>query len=1353
MLFFKLKTIKNLLLITTTIFCFNVTGGEVFIKTFSVASPAGEKYRAFGSCSSIFTGYKHGDNKVWEMQFLTEGKKNASVIAGKFLTDLKQSTGIIQQKILLNKTTVPVFITSGKQAFAIALNGAETTIFGASSLNSLKAFLTTQDNIAKTCVANADSPGYLSRWGWGFYGLGPFSNYHGWMNKFGAKGQKDPMKDMEFIQKYGFHFEPWLNYAQYDNSDSIMKNNGQKWMIKEAEKRNIPFSFRVYVDEGAGDWTARRFPEHMEQPASFLQSGWLRPKQYWKARPHLSWYSEDIQNYLAVKTKKMMDKFKHTKTNGWMHPHGELTHDPWFDMHSDFSQKAQKHWRNYLQKQGITLKQISRMYGQSKTPLSNWDQVAIPEFATFSGLPGKIKSLSGQWYYKIENTGLKKVNAEWWEKTEAERYQGLKEKWYSQKLNLKNWTSIEMPGSDNIFTVFKNHKNHKRTTWFRRSFDFNNKIEAGKQIYLYFYPISNMGIHSGEKKRYHKFFLNGKFAGKIGRWGAIDVTKQLKSGLNELAFQFHGSIWNGRIFLSTSAPKVFPYLGKEQNRLWLLWDNWRLDAKYVAWRNILDIMRQSDPNRPIKFMAPISFTGPRWRKLALNYGGWPHFTGEGIWFFPWYKRYGALYGIPASSELAGPCKNLQDQFNGYRRVFLAGLDGHEPVFLAQTYTRNPKLRKWWIDHNTIIKRMGKYNIYGPQVLLYRSTRNTVSNNIMPYPALGKASRQIQSPWNWDLGRGTMQTLGYSYLYLDDDGIEDGKMYGHKVIIDSGNETISKKSIAKLKDWVEAGGIYVALPFSGRNSLLFPDSWPIMQLTGCQVGKERKLGKGTVTVAQKQDVLKTLAGKTFPDDGKSMDYIGNNLNNLSFELVPGKDCQVLARYENGVAALVKRKLGQGYVITMGSAFWRNAQDKMGIWWPEKSETKFIADLLKGLKFDQPLCVTDDRLVWAQPYRSNNGLESVSTLVSWHEDKDVNVNIKMRLPKKPVKIISYGVDGVKTLAFKWNNGIAELKINMPAKEVKVICAEAFDAASAIQHWWNRQRQIWRQLVPSTLDLSKYQKGKWLDPTMDLSNDAKFTNAKPRGRWTNINFNDSSWKATPVDILNFWGAKDNTKAWLRKSFKVPEEWLKQGGEIKLISGEWTRFPSYQTPTRMFVNGKMLHDFSKKHYNEFDITKLLNKGENILAFEIQAGEKYIGFSGDTYLYYKESSEKTISLNGDWHGTSLNRKAINVNLPGTVKVKHPSRKIFIPAEWKGKYKVRLYMTGSADSILGGWVNQRLVRRFHHHFGNVCDIDITESLKFGEDNIITLAKSHEYNGKDIDDKKVPLWNIKEIKLELYPVNN
>jgi len=57
---------------------------------------------------------------------------------------------------------------------------------------------------------------------------------------------------------------------------------------------------------------------------------------------------------MAIETMDMMKPYADDPLNmGWMHPHGELEHDPWYDRHDDYSPRTQANWRAYLQAQGL----------------------------------------------------------------------------------------------------------------------------------------------------------------------------------------------------------------------------------------------------------------------------------------------------------------------------------------------------------------------------------------------------------------------------------------------------------------------------------------------------------------------------------------------------------------------------------------------------------------------------------------------------------------------------------------------------------------------------------------------------------------------------------------------------------------------------------------------------------------------------------------------------------------------------------------------------------------------------------------------------------------------------------------
>lgn len=1295
-------------------------------EVFRVQTPAGQELRGFGPVATEFAAQGAGQRKVWVLRFACQNPEKAAAVVGKFLADLDLSPKVALVGLTIDvggKTIeVPAWGTA-RGVFIGGVDGAVGQVLCAQTKEELQGYLKDHPEAGRGAVEKAAYPTYLDRfdrYGWGQYGLDGYRGTHDWMTlatKFdGKKELKDPYEDLLWLVGMKNRFDAHLEPASFlGNADGIITNADDDWSVKMAREQGLPVSFRLYgsAQPSYHGWALRRFGEYQNRPADFLTP---RVDSY-AVETMLSWYAEDVHRYQAVKAMEMVQKYAaEPHVLGWMHPYGEVQAGIWEYDHGDYGPYAQANWRRYLQKHVGDLAEVSRLYARS-VGYGGWGQVPVPEFATFAGLDGQVLNLGGKWWARTEVPGDQKLDEAWWKTPAAERYQGLREKWWDGAIDAKDWQLVNAPGGGGLPT----RTSWTCTTWFRRSFTLTpEQLKAGP-IYLYWFPISYDGIHSGERTRYHGIYLNGQKAGETGNWGAIEVSRYLKAGENQVALWLHGNLWQGRVFLSTEEPKVFPGLGDGKNRLWVLWRQWLIDAPTEAMATVLDGMRQADPNRPIKAMAPLTLGPTRYLKLGHDYGMFPHFTGEGMWFFPWYKRYAYLYDVPGSSETAGPAAaddpRCADQFDAYRRVFMAGLNSHDPVFFTQTYARSPYLRAWWEKHQPVLHQLGRFDLAGPQVLLFRS--NMLDTNIMPtspYPTVG-TTRYVQSAWNWEIGRGTLQTLGQSYLYLDEQGIADGKMNGYKVMVDCGNEILTDEARAGIKQWVESGGTFVALPFTGRSSLLQMDAWPVQGLTGCQIGKLRKGRTGTVTIKEKQSVFRAQAGKSFADQGSSIDCVGNELNKYSVVLAPGPDCEVIATYENGAAAVVKRSLGRGSVITFGSVFWRNSQDIKGIWWPKTPEPEVIGDLLEGLGM-QAECQTDGQMIWPQPYRSNNGLDHVAVLTSWNEDKDVTTTLRMRLPAKPAALVAFGVDGEKELDFEWKDGVAATKLAMPAREVKVVRALGTETPfAAATHWWNYQQRMWHELVKPTLDLAPYRRGKFADPTQDLRPEARFTQEKPAAaKWREADFDDRKWTPSPLSLFRFWGAKMGQPLWVRKTFTVPKQWRQGGGQIRMIAivggGQydeqptaWLNGTSLDATGRGFIDGHM----------DLDVTNLLRAGPNVAAWEFAGKTPLQAFQGDVYLYWRPTAVKSVPL-----------------VTG-------AQMVAIPQEWEGKYRVMLYLEGERYTISRHTINgHTLVRAVP--FPAPAEFNLCAYLKYGQDNALWINP-----GKKPEDVTIN-------RLDLYPID-
>ena len=1220
--------------------------------------------RGFGSCEVKYETHTDGKRKVSEAIFAATSASNAETVAGKFLYDLGRGAGVSFDKGIF---TVP------GGALAVARQGVVTRLISAPDAATLRDWVDSQSGLAETLVEKATCPAWMSRFGWGTYGMGGLERFHGWMYNAckDPKKQLDPRDDYDFHRQMGnIHFDAWLQLEEQDDTDGIV-SPGVRWKTRYAEQVGVPYSFRFYMPCNGYSWMSRRFGEYMEQPAPWMVNGWLRYET--AHQPHISWFNEDIWGYIGRKCIESMTAFKTPHVGGWMHPAGELLHQPWYDMHGDYSPSAQKDWQEFLKANGVTLAEVSAMYSlDAKDAFVDWSQVQPPEFATFAGLPGRVLDLAGTWLSSSNRT---------------------------------DWSSIDMPGNLEWFEYYNLHghlgdqETRMRTPrYVKRTFNWDPALAAGKRVYLYFFPMSDMRVR-------HTVTLNGEKVSDVGTWCALDVTDRLRLGGNELELLLHGFFWNGRIFLSTQEPAVYPNLGAARNKLFALWNDWRRDAKKRRCEQIFDAMRQADPDAPIKFMAPQNFGVPIINKMFTEWGAFAHFTGEGIWYYPWYKRYSRLWGLQGTSELAGPYNTVADARKSSLRVFLAGLDLHQPVFLTQVYSRNPPVREWWLQHKEMLGRLGTYEIDGPQILVYRRSLVSLDDFPAPEPLVGAKGHEIQTPWDWDLGRGVMQTLGQSVLYIDDDGIEANKMRGYQVMVDSGNEVYDPACIKGIADWVKEGGTFIAWPFSGRSTRTESDTWPIATLAGAKATKIRPLG-GTVT----------WKGHEYADNGRTIACNGLNFNAYSVELEPTDSAtEVVAKYENGAAAITVRKLGKGRVIWLGSAFARDSADLEGIWWPSKGEVAFWKELLADIGAVPAVCTTDDALIWAQPYRSHDGLDAVTVLCNFNTNGVQKTLVTLRVPRKPATIVTWSERGEEHPAFKYDakSGTCTFTAEITAQEIMVANARVYEPSDAVAYWWKENQVAWRPLRKPTMDFTKYAEGKWRDPTMDL-----------KEGWT---FADTG-KPCAADVLQFWGLPDGQPAKIVKTFDLDDPTWMNGGMTRFTCGAWGG-PNFDAKAKITLNGTVLCEKAKSHDRiTVDVTHLLKAKGNVMEMEFDKpdnNEEFTGFNGALYLFHRPAPVKEMVLAG---------------LPA---------KQFIPKDWEDKYRVFIHMESKVgDRVrvpLGvSSANARYMRRHHHRFGNVTDVDITSILRFGEENEL---KPYDPNIREpFDFSKI------EVRLQLYPLD-
>jgi hypothetical protein len=1265
------------------------------------------------------TSSQEKDCKVWKME--ATSATNASTVAGKFLADLNLSPQVTTGKLDVNGKSFSSTTVPGGAIYTGFVTGNTGYVISGPSEDALKGYLGSSSEAKGDVVTELKYPPYLDRFdrhGWGFYGFnGNFQH----LGDSPGEGSTDPNADMDWIQKYGFRFELWPQPGDFDDNWSVSERHTHGWLLNEAEKRNLPVSGRLY----GGLPHVKQFTDLRDVQAPFMEGGWYWSILGYRDYPRMSWFSKPGQLYFARQARDEVNMYAdHPEIESWMMPYGEVGTYDWYTYHGDTSRSAQDDWRDNVQNRlHLSLDKLSAMYGRKDHPFKSYDEVVMPEVATFEGLPGEVLDLEGDWHVKVESQPGEGTTGQWW------------------NADVKDWDHLHMPGSVYWFKYSKG--NDYLPKWVIRDFDYDPAKANGQAVYLY--DFARVLQNDGNKTA--PVYLNGQKVAEPASWGAWDVTKFLKSGSNRLAIQT--DTFGGRVFLSTDKPALYPYLGADRNELWMDFNRWLQGGRYAASEKALAGIREAEPNKPIKIMAPLLESTDQWLDMASKYGAWGHFTGEGQWAFFWYKRYGFLYGLPGTSEGAGP-GDLQGMVNLYQRVLLEGLNGHDQVFDVQFITGYPDLKKFFEDHIAVIKQMGRYDIAGPQVIVYRSTNQASHLMPGPLPLPPGSPHEIQSVWNWDFARGTFASVGYSGIYVDDAGISSGKIAKYPLMMDCGNEILTPEAIKNLGDWIRAGGTYVTLPFTGRSDPSAPDSWPISAITGCTVDKVRDPGHGTVTIAKDAPILKSLAGQTFPDNGSNKEGNGTEHNLVSTELKPGADCQVVATFENGAPAVVVHTLGKGRVVVLGSTFFNHIQDIKGLWLPDAQGSAFFRTLFTDLGFPSPNWTTD-RLVLAQRYRTNNGLDDAVVLDNF-AGADRTIDLHVVVDHKPEKVYRVAMNEITEVPFTMDgNTVTVAQQAIPKEEVQMYYFRSHPADDAVAHWWDYQKKLWKPVDAEKLDFTSISTGRFVDQAVDLKDGWHWTQ-QASDAWTKGEAGqaDPAQKPWMLDVFNTKDADPSKPVYAWKTFEVTPEWLADGGITKLVAA--AADGDFSTDRREFhLNGQLLQ---KDGFFNPDVSSLLKSGENVLTVQLNAPtqSKYVGALGAIYLTHTKKPVQTVDLAGTWFanppgiGDARTSPGPTVQFPGKASCFLPTRTIDIPADWKDKYIVTYYSKGARGSSVGAIVNETgVIRRHDHLYGDETEVDITPFLQFGKTNTIAMLST---GGQSLD--ATHDWDVSAVELRLYP---
>ena len=1044
-------------------------------------------------------------------------------------------------------------------------------------------------------------------------------------------------------------------------------------------------------------WIRNRFPRDVVGWDPHAISGWNPLSAM--AGTHLSQHaSDEAYAYAQRFTSAAMDRTRAAageqlgclRVVGGGHPGDEMGLHHWSTEFMDYDDAGQRRFRRWLKEtRGLDLAALGRRWCDDPQHFRSWDEVRIPShFEFFGGFGRGTFDLLEGWLWRPDSPA---AQSEGWHKPDYRPGDA--------------WTPTDLaPSMQQLFLWGSSRDKQLRQgvstlAWFRKEFDASEWLQrnGGREVYL----VAQVG---DSKNQPVEVFFNDAYLGPIRpktvRDGPIGLraTGLIKPGRNVVCLKVKGGLIRGPVFLTTEEPRRYPYLGKLQNARWVDLRDWTAQKLILGWRREANFARHQEPDLPQLF-CPGSFLGfsDQFLDLKREIGiASIHFTGGGSNYMPWWPGLGYVWGAYGTSEEGGTIDDPAVLSRELAWMLLNGQGHHNFYYSAVDCMRLEQRTGWFTRNRRLLDLMGKATWQKPPVAVFRAAHSEL---YFPYNDQTHA---------WDVGAGPLQAAHYQNVYVTEAEIKAGLADDYPVVFDVATRVMDDDLLAGIERYVRAGGTFVAVSDTGRHAVLEADAWPIERLTGFKVLDTRENRR--LTIAPDATLLKRLGGMSFDGDGNALRWTGAQ-----------GEGTVLARWDDGAAAVAMRTLGRGRIVVLGSSFWRSTSQRTatGVPLPESIRTTFFGDLFSGLGIARQADI-DSEDVWVRRFATKNGLQQWVMLYNAGRAPQTGRTLSLPLRGRPPRVVDV-VSG-KSVEFAWDNSAVRVSgLDLAPSAIRVLGVETAAGLDAVEHWFAEKRRYESRPVA----LKDVQRLPNPPPTAAVMDTFRFRQPEP------ARADDLSWLAEPTDGpawkqvgYGFWdemGFAARGIGYYRRSLHVPDSW--QGRRVLLAFMSFD-YPVFLEHADVYVNGRGVGEYRGHGWANFDvldITSDLHPGENALALRVGAKEVRGGYLGQLVAYPMEQLESPLELKHDWKLYGDNRKFVAVGLPLDAAGRHLETDVALPAEWKGKQVVLEFEV--ADRWVGCVViNGRAIgyNQSLHPFPNIMQVSLDPWAKAGATNRIEL---------------------------------
>ncbi|MBI5833443.1 MAG: beta-galactosidase trimerization domain-containing protein [Armatimonadetes bacterium] len=1067
----------------------------------------------------------------------------------------------------------------------------------------------------------------------------------------------------------------WQEVNQVDTAEGLLNDVWWDWGLRAAREQMLPVGINISCSQPS--WLLNRYRDQaIGKMPQYCGSFHSVADPGLGGMGVLSWNATtaaDAEMALLQSTVKRYRDYPNITT--WLEPHGELKHGA-FDILLEHGPVADAGYRRYLRATYGDLATISRRWYGEPGRLPTWDDVRVPELASFLGWGPQAIDLSGAWRVAYPEADSPAA-------------------WSSAQFDDSAWPTVVAPGHDRTMFLPRKRALYRRTVAVPAAWR-----AAHAKRFLYLWDLNQ------DWGKPVAVWVNGRKVSEtpvkhpVPHWVAADVTDVLRDGDNQITLSVPQGYLGYRVYLSGDAPLQYPALGPQRNAQWVDLVDWIGWSRVETCRRGMTMIRQADPNRQITLMAPDGYADGL-KQLAVSLGGNFHNTGYMGGFYaeplPMLMR-GA--GLPFSCEPGGPASDLPE-FKKQLGLWLSeGIQGLDYFIHMGNVMWNQPMREHFEAQQNVIHLIGKFHQPAAQVALLMSAR---ANALTEWPWGDDPSVNLGAGyWRWNVGA-VLRSDYQRDAISESDLVPGGSAARYRVILDTNTTIMEPRLVDRVEAWVRAGGTFVTYAQTGRHTPTEPDSWPIARLTGYRVA-----------AIDPVDASRRLAGI----DGESIlpaaDWRDVPANGLSLAKV-APECRDLLRWADGSTAVGLRPMGRGFVVQVGCRFHgRSMFDRVepGGNSPEMQRlARLMGQLLAWRQVPRVPATVNAEEVLLRSWETNNGLYDVWTLWNQSGTRTVTTDLTFRDRRAPTTLINVR-DGQPASA---------TGITLAPYDAVVLLSPKGQLPRAGLRWLELQRSWWRApVIPANTPPLPEPTARFAH---DLSQDwsiramAGDEDAAPMAK---TEVDDKAW---PHDRLGVWtwpGRAGVKRVLFRRRFTVPAAW--RDGEVRL----WLRSffnTTFVDQGRIWLDGTLLQDWRADGLQGDDCGGRLTAGStHTLAVEARCAGAVGGPRGTCWLAFIPKPESTLDLAGAWEPSpdGLSREAPRP-LPGAWSGTMARRQVTVPESWRGK-RVMLDVD-APTSLLGVIVNGTFVRRHHHLFGPRMMLEIGGWLRYDGPNELELVRS------------------------------